>query len=75
MSTSMESSRENRRRAMLSADGWSEGQDGLCRKSFDDAAWMPKCEVGHVTHAVVRDRATGVAIHDSAGATHFDNGR
>ena len=36
---------------------------------------MPKCEVGRVTHAVVRDRASGVAIHDSAGSTHFDNGR
>jgi hypothetical protein len=75
MSTEMGASRESRRRATLSADGWSEGQDGLWRKSFDDAEWMPKCEVGHVTHAVVRDRATGVAIHDSTGSTHFDNGR
>jgi hypothetical protein len=75
MSTKMESSRESRRRATLGADGWLEGQDGLWRKSFENAEWMPKCEVGHVTHAVVRDQATGVAIHDSAGATHFDNGR
>ncbi len=36
---------------------------------------MPKCEGGHVTHAVVRDQASGVAIHVSAGSTHFDNGR
>ena len=65
----------SRRRATLSADGWSEGQDGLWRKSFENAEWMPKCELGHVTHSVVRDQATGVAIHDSAGATHYDNGR
>ena len=24
---------------------------------------------------MVRDRASGVAIHGSAGSTHFDNGR
>ena len=75
MSTEMSPSRENCRRATLSADGWSEGRDGLWRKSFENAEWMPKCEVGHVTHSVVRDQATGVAIHDSAGTTHYDNGR
>ena len=32
-------------------------------------------EVGYVTHGVVRDRASGVAIFDSAWSTHFDNGR
>ena len=31
-------------------------------------------QVGHVTHAVVRDRAPE-AIHGSAGSTHLDNGR
>ncbi len=36
---------------------------------------MPKGEVGHVTLLVVRDRESGIAIHDSAGSTHFDNGR
>ena len=36
---------------------------------------MTKCEVGYVTHAVVGDWASGVAIHDSGGSTHFDNGR
>ena len=35
---------------------------------------MPKCEVGYVIHTVVRDRASGVAIQDSAASTHFDNG-
>ena len=42
-------------------------------KSFDSAEWLPKCEVSYDTNAVVRDRASGVAIHDSAGSTHFDN--
>ena len=43
MSEDMKSSRENRRRAMLSGDGWSEGSDGLWRKGFNGAEWMPKC--------------------------------
>ena len=66
---------ENRRRATLGADGWVEGTDKLWRKIFDNAEWMPKCAIGYVTHAVVRDRATGVTIHDTAGSTHFDCSR
>ena len=31
--------------------------------------------VGYVTHSVVRDRVSGIAIHDSAGSTHYDSGR
>ena len=34
-----------------------------------------RCDVGCVTHAVVRDQSTGVVIHDSAGSTQFDTGR
>ena len=37
MSTEMGASREIRRRATVSADGWSEGPDGLWRKSLDNA--------------------------------------
>ena len=36
---------------------------------------MPRCEIGCVTHAVVRDQSTGVVIHGSAGSTQFDSGR
>ena len=68
-------SRESHRRAVLCAEGWLEGDDKLWRKSFTGAEWMPRCEVGFVTHSVVRDRTPGVVIHDSAGATQFDNGR
>ena len=75
MSEEMQVSRENRRRAELSADGWSEGTDSLWRKTFNNAEWMPRCDAGYVTHTVVRDRTSGVAIHDSAGSTHFDSGR
>ena len=39
------------------------------------AEWMPRCGIGYVTHSVVRDKSTGVVIHDSAGATQFDSGR
>ena len=75
MSEEMQASRESRRRAALSAEGWSERSDNVWAKGFNNAEWMPKCDAEYVTHAVVRDRASGVAIHDSAGSTHFDNGR
>ena len=75
MSEEMKSSRESRRHSAFSAKGWSEGPDGLWREEPTDPEWMPKCEVGCVTHAAVRDRASGMAIHDSAGSTHYDNGR
>ena len=75
MSEEMQASRESRRRAALSVDGLSEGPDSLWRKGFDNAKWMPKCEVGYVTHAVVRDRASGLAIQDSVWSTHFGNDR
>ena len=75
MSEEMQATRESRRHAALSADGWLEGSDCFWRKGFDNAEWLPKCEVGHVTHSVVRDRESGIAIHDSAGSTHIDNGR
>ena len=52
-----------------------EGPDRLWRKSFDEGEWMPKCEVGYVVHAVVRDRSSGVTIHDTGGSTHFDSSR
>ena len=66
---------ESRRRAELCAEGRAEGSDGLWRKSFKGAEWMPRCFVGCVTHAVVRDQSTGVVRHDSAGSTQFDKGR
>ena len=65
----------SRRLADLCAEGWLEGSDGLWRKSFVGAEWMPRCETGCVTHSVVRDDLTGVVIHDSAGTTQFDNSR
>ena len=52
-----------------------ERPDNCWIKSFDDAEWMPKCEVGYVVHAAVRDRSSGVTIHDTAGSTHFDSSR
>ena len=53
---------ENRRRATLGADGWIEGKDRLWRKSFDNAEWLPKCDIGYVTHAVVRDQRISIAV-------------
>ena len=61
MSEEIAATRENRRRAALSADGWTEGRDNLWRKGFDQAEWLPTCDVGCVTHSVVRDWHTGVA--------------
>ena len=52
MSEAMRSSLESRRCAVLSADGWSDSPDGPWRKTFDDAEWMPKCEVGYIIHAL-----------------------
>ena len=72
MSGEFAASSENRRRATLGAEGWIEGPDRLWRKSFDNAEWLPKCEIGYATHAVVRYRASGVTIHDTAGPTHLD---
>ena len=75
MSGEFAASRENRRRATLGAEGWIEGPDRLWRKSFGNAERLPKCKIGYVIHAVVRDRASGVTIHDTAGSTHFDCSR
>ena len=47
----------------------------MVRALFRRKVWLPKCEIGFVTHAVVRDRASGVTIHDTAGSTHFDCSR
>ena len=52
-----------------------EGPDRLWGKSFDNAEWLTKSEVGYITHVVVRDRSSGVTIHDTAGSTHFDCSR
>ena len=68
-------SRESLRRAALGAEGWMGGPDKRWRKSFDGAELMPKCEVGCVVHAAVRDRSPGVTIHDTAGSAHFDTSR
>ena len=75
MSEEIAASHESRRRAALRAEGWIEGPDRLWRKSLVDAEWLPKCEIGYVTHAVVEDRSSGVTIHDTAGSTHFDCSR
>ena len=55
MSEELPASRESRRHAALDAEGLTEGPDGLWRKSVDNAEWIPQCEVGYITHAVVRD--------------------
>ena len=74
-SKTMPVSSESRRRVDLGADGWLEGDDGLWRKSFRDAQWVPKCSVGNVTRTVVRDGATGTVIHDSCGSMRGENTR
>ena len=57
MSEELPASRENRRRAALSGEGWMEGPDGFWRNVFDNAELMPKCEIGYFTYVVVRDRS------------------
>ena len=54
------------RRADLLAGGWIQGPDKLWRKRFKNAEWLPTCDVGHVTHSIVRDSTSGVLISDSA---------
>ena len=71
MSQKLPARRDGRRRADLSADGWTEGIDRLWRKSFPDVERMPGCEVGYVTHAAVRDGSSGVIIRDPAGSKNL----
>ena len=65
----MSASTESCRRAELSANGWLQGPDGLWRKRFEGAEWLPKCEVGNIKGTVIRDSKSGVIIHEANGVT------
>ena len=44
----MEASPESARRSEMSAEGWLAGSDHLWRNQFENAEWMPACDVGGV---------------------------
>ena len=74
MSAEMAASAESRGRAEMSAEGSRQGKDRLWRKTIEKAEWMPRCEVLHVTHMVVRDGESKVVIFDSAQASSSSDG-